>query len=145
MDDELILRAARLEDADAIAALGAEFEHPATADEMRARLTSILPRDDYHTAVAERAGRVVGWGGTMIGISYTENEPFARLLALVVTAGERGRGTGAALVADAEAWARAKGAPRLHLTTALRRKDAHRFYERLGYENTGLRYARLLS
>ena len=139
MDDELILRAARLEDADAIAALGAEFEHPATADEMRARLTSILPRDDYHTAVAERAGRVVGWGGTMIGVSYTENEPFARLLALVGTAAESGR------AADAEAWARAKGAPRLHLTTALRRKDAHRFYERLGYENTGLRYARLLS
>jgi len=45
-------------------------------------------------------------------------------------------------MAAAERWARGHGAAQLHLTTGLHRDDAHRFYERLGYERTGTRYVR---
>jgi GNAT superfamily N-acetyltransferase len=43
-----------------------------------------------------------------------------------------------------EAWARENGAASLHLTAARYREGAHRFYERIGYEATGLRFVRRL-
>ncbi|MCK5892271.1 MAG: GNAT family N-acetyltransferase [Aeromicrobium sp.] len=46
----------------------------------------------------------------------------------------RGRGIGRELMAWIEAAARDRGAARLQLTTHHTRTDAHRFYERLGYE-----------
>lgn len=50
-----------------------------------------------------------------------------------VAADLRGRGLGAALMADAEARARAAGCRLIRLTTNATRTDAHRFYARLGF------------
>ena len=50
-----------------------------------------------------------------------------------VAADLRGRGLGAALMADAEARARAAGCQLIQLTTNATRTDAHRFYARLGF------------
>jgi GNAT superfamily N-acetyltransferase len=140
-----LIRAAVPGDAPAIAALATHLGYPATTGAMRERLERIAARDDYATYVAEREGRVVGFAGVMHGLSYVYDPPYARLLSLVVEPGERGRGTGAALVAAAERWARGRGAEQVHLTTALHRDGAHRFYEGLGYERTGARYARKLA
>lgn len=46
----------------------------------------------------------------------------------------RGRGIGRELMTWIESAARDRGAARLQLTTHHTRADAHRFYERLGYE-----------
>jgi GNAT superfamily N-acetyltransferase len=48
----------------------------------------------------------------------------------------RGRGIGAHLMTAIEDEARRRGATRIQLTSDRRRDDAHRFYERLGYEPT---------
>jgi GNAT superfamily N-acetyltransferase len=139
------IRTATLADVPALAALATQLGYPTAPEDMRERLDRIRARDDYETYVAERAGRVVGFAGVMHGLSYVYDPPYARLLSLVVEPGERGSGIGAALVAATESWARAHGAGQLHLTTALHRDGAHRFYERLGYERTGARYARKLA
>jgi GNAT superfamily N-acetyltransferase len=55
-----------------------------------------------------------------------------------VAAGRRGGGIGAALMAEAIARARAAGCGMVQLTTDLRRTDAHRFYERLGFVGSHL-------
>jgi GNAT superfamily N-acetyltransferase len=141
----VLIRTATLDDAPALAALSTHLGYPATTGEMRERLTRIAARDDYETFVAERDGRTVGFTGVMHGLSYVYDPPYARLLSLVVEPEERGRGTGAALVAAVERWAREHGAGQLHLTAALHRDGAHRFYERLGYERTGVRYVRKLA
>ena len=141
----VLIRTAVPADAPAIAALATHMGYPATPEAMRERLARIVVRDDYETYVAERDGRVVGFAGTMHGLSYVYDPPYARLLSLVVEPEERGKGTGAALVAAVERWARERGAKRVHLTTALHRDGAHRFYERIGYERTGARYARKLA
>ena len=54
----------------------------------------------------------------------------------------RGRGVGRVLVGVVERWAADRGADRLVLTTAVHRAEAPAFYERLGFEHTGRRYAR---
>jgi GNAT superfamily N-acetyltransferase len=141
----VVIRTATADDVPAMAELATHLGYPTTVEDMRGRLERIAARDDYETYVAERDGRVVGFAGVMHGLSYVYDPPYARLLALVVEPGERGGGIGAGLVAAAERWAREHGAGQLHLTTALHRDGAHHFYERLGYERTGARYARKLA
>jgi GNAT superfamily N-acetyltransferase len=61
----------------------------------------------------------------------------------VVASDVRGRGIGRALVHEAEQWARAKGSPRMSLTSGVQRAEAHEFYKRLGYEQTGVRLTKV--
>jgi GNAT superfamily N-acetyltransferase len=58
----------------------------------------------------------------------------AQLEAVRVRSGRRGRGLGEALVRWAVDEARRRGCTLVQLTSDKRRADAHRFYERLGFE-----------
>lgn len=84
--------------------------------------------------VAEEDGAVVG---TMQLITLTHlSFRGARVLQLEnvhVAAGRRSRGIGRRMLEWAIARARAQGCARVQLTTNKLRKDAHRFYERLGF------------
>lgn len=139
------IRPAAAHDAASLAGLMAHLGYPTTPAEMAARLERILPDPAYHTLVAEAdGGGLAGMVGMFRGHAYNYDAPYARVLALVVDPARRGSGIGAALMRAAEAWARDAGAGSVHLTTALQRDAAHRFYERLGYEATGLRYRKPL-
>ena len=146
MDDDgrLTVRGAAADDAEALAPLMGHWGYPATPEEVRARLERIAGDADYHTLVAERGGRMIGFAGAHRSWPYNRDRPTARLIALAVEPDARGGGVGAALVAAVEAWARAQGANSLMLTTALHRAGAQAFYERLGYEHTGRRYLKML-
>lgn len=142
--DDVRIRTAGEGDAEGLARLLTHLGYPTTPAEMAARLEPILPDPAYHTLVADAAGELVGMVGVFRGRAYSFDAPYARVLSLVVDPARRGGGIGAALMEAAEAWARRVGAGSVHLTTALRREGAHRFYERLGYEATGLRYRKPL-
>jgi GNAT superfamily N-acetyltransferase len=139
-----IIRPAAMGDVPALAALTTHLGYPVNDVAMAARMRHFIADPDYETLVAESGGRVAGYAGVTWKWSYTEDTPRAQLLALVVDPDERGRGTGTALVAAAEAWAREHGAGWIHVTTALHRERTHRFYERLGYAQTGYRYVKSL-
>ena len=63
---------------------------------------------------------------------------------LVVAERERGKGTGAALVAAVEARLKAAGCGLVEVTSNRKRQRAHAFYERLGYERTSYRFGKQL-
>ena len=48
------------------------------------------------------------------------------------------------MVKAIEEWARSHGCKRVTVTTGLHRAGAHQFYERLGFEHTGRRYAKVV-
>lgn len=56
----------------------------------------------------------------------------------------RGQGVGQALIADAESRARVAGCTLLQFTTNKARKDAHRFYDRLGFTASHIGYKKPL-
>lgn len=60
----------------------------------------------------------------------------AQIEAVRVAAGLRGQGLGAQLLRWAIEEARSRGCWRVQLTTNKLRKDAHRFYKRLGFQDT---------
>lgn len=140
-----IIRDAKLTDAPALAALVCELGYKTTPAEMRRRLKSILDDVNYRTLVAEVDGKVCGMIGTLAYASYEHNGPSGRILAVVTLANARRRGIGRALIASAEKAFAQKAVTRVSLDTRLTRKDAHQFYESLGYERNGWRFVKQLS
>ena len=61
---------------------------------------------------------------------------------LVVSEAMRGQGVGKALMGAVEARCAALGCVLVEVTSNMRREDAHRFYEGLGYERTSFRFAK---
>ena len=84
--------------------------------------------------VAETGGEVAGLIATHVVPRIEDDEPSCRVVAIVVAARHRRAGVATALMAAAEAQARAHGAHRLDLSSGDWRADAHAFYERLGFE-----------
>ncbi len=123
----------RLHEADATGGHGdawTEANRPA----YQAAFRTMAEHPDHLVFVAEHEGTVVGTfvlsflpGLTGRGALHAE------LRAVQVRADLRSLGIGARMVAHAEDVARARGAAVLELTSNLKRIDAHRFYERLGY------------
>ena len=137
-----IIRDAKLTDAPALVC---ELGYKTTPAEMRRRLRSILDDGNYRTLVAEVDGKVCGMIGTLAYASYEHDDPSGRILALVTLPSVRRRGIGRALIASAEKDFVQKAVTRVSLNTRLARKDAHQFYESLGYERNGWRFVKQLS
>lgn len=95
--------------------------------------------------VGEEAGRIVATCQItfITGLSLRASRR-AQVESVRVASDLRGRGIGAALMAEAEARARAAGCALVQLTTNRARADAHRFYERLGFTPSHLGFKKPL-
>jgi GNAT superfamily N-acetyltransferase len=140
----VVIRGPKKQDAAAIAQLMTELGYPATAGQIPARLEALAFDPSTVVWVGELDGDVVALGTGKVFAVINADGPTAQLTALVVAERVRGRGVGREMVRAAEEWARARGATRLTLTSAVHRERAHEFYKRLGYEHTGVRLAKSL-
>jgi N-acetylglutamate synthase-like GNAT family acetyltransferase len=139
------IRDARLEDSAAIANLMCELGYNTTPTEMVSRLQPILTNRSYKTLVAVSDGGVCGMIGTIFYPSYEHNTPSARIVALVVSTEMRGRGIGRQLVEALESELPKNRITQLAVNTQLTRKEAHKFYEALGFERNGYRFVKNLA
>lgn len=136
------IRAAVQDDAAAVAELLGQLGYLSSTEAVRTRLAVMRESNDL-VFVAE-AGRVVGMIALNIVPAIERDGPVARLGALVVDEGFRGQRIGERLVDRAGAEARARGCSLFYVTSASHRSRAHSFYLRLGFAQTGLRFARQL-
>jgi GNAT superfamily N-acetyltransferase len=97
-----------------------------------------------HALIAELGERVAGCLTTSTMRVLHRPAPVGRIAMMVVEADLRGRRIGERLVGEAERLLAADGCYMVEVTSQLQRVDAHRFYERLGYEKTSVRLARTL-
>jgi len=139
------IRDVRGEDAQALARLVEQLGYPTSPDAVVRRLDLLASSEADRLVVAELEERVVGLASVHISLSVEYDEPAAKLSAIVVDSDYRRRGIGEALVAEMEAEARARGCCLVFVTTAERRGDAHAFYRRIGFEETGRRFAKRLA
>jgi GNAT superfamily N-acetyltransferase len=140
--NEVTIRDAEERDAPAIAALCAQLGYATPAEAVVPRIHRV--REDGHARVivAVADGAPVGLATIHLRHMINHETPIGQLTLLVVDERVRGHGVGRLLVAESEAWARARGVKRFVVTTALRRTEAHAFYERLGFTHTGRRYGK---
>jgi GNAT superfamily N-acetyltransferase len=132
MGTSLRLRSARLDDATEIARLADELGYPATAQDIAARLTVLLPQSHHHVVVAQSDDGLLGWIAVERRLTLESGERI-EIVGLVVSTATRRSGIGQALVADAERWALALGFDSITVRSNVARAESHPFYERLGY------------
>ena len=116
-----------------MARLATQLGYRSTAAEVRRRLGRILKQPGHAVFVAEKSDvGVVGWAHVFVH-ALVESDTFAEVGGLVVDECERGHGIGNRFMKKIESWARARGAKNVSLRSNVIRKDAHTFYEKLGY------------
>jgi GNAT superfamily N-acetyltransferase len=135
------LRLATPDDAERIAALFTDEGYPAGPSDIVDRLTRF---DSEHSRVivADNGGEVLGFVAIHALPRFEHTDRIIRVMALVVDAGERGRGIGRLLMEDAERIGRDLGAAFAEITAGHHRPDAQRLYEELGYDATVAAYLR---
>jgi GNAT superfamily N-acetyltransferase len=127
-----VIREMRPDDAAAVADLATQLGYASTATQLVERIPQVIGREGAAALVAEDRGTVVGW--THVEVRRTlVGDREAQIMGLVVDERCRGRGIGAALMAEAERWAREHGADKLRVSSRATREGAHRFYLRRGY------------
>ena len=141
--DPKIRRAGPL-DAAALAALIGQLGYEASENEVAERLAA-MQAEGREVFVAELDGAVVGCLSTSVMHVLHRPAPVGRISMMVIDEAVRSRGIGAALVRVAEEALAAQGCYIVEITSNARRTEAHRFYERLGYERTSVRLAKELS
>lgn len=100
-------------------------------------------RADTNSLVLVAETPAAGTVGYLVGSSHMTlfaNGPVAWVEELMVAEAVRGRGIGRQLMAQAEAWASARGAGYLALAT----RRAGQFYEALDYENSAVFFRKML-
>ena len=138
--EALTIRAARLSDADAIAALTKQLGYTTEPSAVADRLSRILARTDQQFVVADLGGRTIGWTH-VVRVEYVEAAAFVTIGGLVVDGDHRKQGVGRRLLAYAEAWAAQHGCSVVRLSSTVARTEAHAFYERLGYTKLKTQYS----
>lgn len=141
---ELAIRDARPGDERALATLIGQLGYPSSAEAVARRIERLGASEADRLVVAELNGEIVGFASLHTSLSVEYDQPAAKLSAIVVDERHRRRGIGEALAAEMEVEAYRRGCCLILLTTAERRADAHTFYRRIGFEETGRRFAKWL-
>ncbi|MGI8551247.1 MAG: GNAT family N-acetyltransferase [Dehalococcoidia bacterium] len=112
----------------------------------RAALAEVLADPRYHLLVLEDAARVQGTCVLYVlpGLAHGAS-PWGVVENVVVEEAARGRGYGELLMAEAVKLAWDAGCYKVSLLSNLRRNDAHRFYERIGFQNSHKGFTRYFS
>ncbi|MDF2995148.1 MAG: GCN5-related N-acetyltransferase [Xanthobacteraceae bacterium] len=138
---DIRIRPATDADGDGLAALiagcfaeydGCLFDRAAEFPELDAIATHFRDRNGIMW-VAEHEGRIVG----SVACAPTEEAGTVELFKLYVAREMRGRGLAGTLLRHVLGFARERGATAVRLFTDTRFLDAHRFYERNGFERLG--------
>lgn len=112
-----------------------QLGYPSSNQKIQERFNKILDLPNYETFVAEINGDLVGFVGMCKQTAYEFDEPYVRVLALVVHEDYRRKNIGQNLMLAVEDWAKKNDCIAITLNSGNReeRIAAHNFYKNLGY------------
>jgi GNAT superfamily N-acetyltransferase len=128
------VRRLEAEDLEQVRGWIAQLGHAVELVPLQAFFHALEVRSDHALLVASESSKVLGWVHAYeTQLLYSSR--FAEVGGLVVDEASRRAGVGAALMRAVEAWAKERGCSQVRLRSRVIRREAHRFYERLGYAN----------
>jgi Acetyltransferases len=128
------IRIANLSDSKAIQKLNSiELHYDYPLENTTKKLELILSLDWQIIYVAEIDGQVAGYVQAHKYIG-TFGDLFVNIMGLAVSKDFQGNGVGKALMFAAENWAQEIGAEGVRLNSGSERTEAHKFYEKIGYD-----------
>ena len=124
-----------------------QLGYPSSNQKIQERLDKILDLPNYETFVAEINGDLVGFLGMCKQIAYEFDEPYVRVLALVVHEDYRRKNIGQNLMLAVEDWAKKNECIAITLNSGNReeRIAAHNFYKNLGYIGNSTGFSKSLT
>jgi predicted N-acetyltransferase YhbS len=137
-------RRATQADAESVASLLSELGYASTAADVIDRVQRSLHSATSWLLLAQSANDVIGLISAELVPYFPNGTTVCRVTALIVAAQHRGRGLGEKLLACVTKFAREHNCSGIELTSAHHRLGAHRFYKRLGFSPTSLRFFRSL-
>jgi GNAT superfamily N-acetyltransferase len=107
---------------------------------MLAVFRAIRDNPHYHVLVAKERGEVIG---SVMGVLcldlFGKCDPFMVVENMIVSEPHRGSGIGALLMQELEGIADSFNCNYMMLVSSAHRKDAHLFYEKIGFDQKGVR------
>jgi GNAT superfamily N-acetyltransferase len=135
MDKQFKIRQSEIQDAERIASLCEQLGYSVTKQQIEQRLAKIKNNNSHIVYVAALVNEyVIGWTHAHI-YDLIVMPTSATILGLVVDRDYRHRGIGSCLMQQIEQWATLAGCEGVLLRSNIKRKEAHLFYEKIGYIN----------
>ena len=143
---KIITRQATMHDVAALTSLMNQLGYPTTVEEMQIRFENISLHEDYRTFVAVYNENIAGMIGFVKNIFYEKNGSYIRIVAMVVDKLYRKKGIGTQLMQRAENWALELNINTMILNSGNReeRKEAHFFYQKLGFEQKSIGFVKII-
>jgi GNAT superfamily N-acetyltransferase len=128
-------------DLEQAAKLAGQLGYPTSLMDLASRFKRVSTSTEDYLCVADTSTlQTAGW--IHLHLTRTlESEPQVEVFGLIVDERARRSGVGRALMEEAERWARERGVATVRLRSNIVRKEAHAFYETLGYRIVKTQYA----
>jgi GNAT superfamily N-acetyltransferase len=136
------IRPAASGDSKQLAALVEQLGYPASEGFIRDQLARLTPEPGTAVFVADDDSAIIGLLCFSITPLLHVSGGLGRISALVVGSQFKGQGIGRRLVAEAEEFAWNNGCARIEISSGDHRKDAHAFYEAVGYTQDSRRFVK---
>ena len=137
----VFIRRAQISDAESLVPLCTLLGYPTDVKSVESRLQKNAGKPESAIFVAENAdGQLVGFIDLCL-CCLLINDSNVEVWGFVVNEPSRRCGYGRALIKEAEKWAAEIGAENITLRSNVIRKEAHLFYESLGFERYKQQYA----
>jgi GNAT superfamily N-acetyltransferase len=144
LSQEIKIRKVGFKDAKLISGLLKELGYPSSSSFDKYKIIKLFKIKNDYVFVAEADSEVIGVTHLHIAELFHEAGKLGRIMALVVNKKYRQAGVGYKLMLSLETIARKKGCTKIEITSALHRKDAHKFYQGLGYFEKPKRFIKIL-
>ena len=129
---QIEIRTMHVDDAESITFLTAQLGYNLPVYEIITNIKQIQAAPGNLLLVAVCKSKIVGWIHAFKSI-HIESKAFIEVCGLVVDEEYRGKGIGKALINEVKQWCLNKGIYRLRLRTNVKRTEAHKFYQTLGF------------
>ncbi len=130
---EILIRDIAEQDAEAINALSTQLGYTMSIEQTLSNIRSVLRTKGHNAFVAILENKIMGWIGVAEALQI-ESAPFCEIRGLIVDEKLRGRGIGKLLIEKVKQWSKETGNKTLRLRCNMTRKEAHLFYQHLGFK-----------
>ena len=130
---EIFIRDIAEQDAEAINALSTQLGYTMSIEQTLSNIRSVLRTKGHNAFVAILENKIMGWIGVAEALQI-ESAPFCEIRGLIVDEKLRGRGIGKLLIEKVKQWSKETGNKTLRLRCNMTRKEAHLFYQHLGFK-----------
>ncbi|MBL0182682.1 MAG: GNAT family N-acetyltransferase [Chitinophagaceae bacterium] len=128
----IALREATGNDSASIAELCGQLGYKTSGEKMQQRLSGLVNNSDHCVFVATVDQTVVGWIHAFYSLTV-ESDPLVEIAGLVIDKEQHRKGIGQLLVNKVTEWAHTKEVGKLRVRSQVIRKEAHLFYQRIGF------------